>query len=194
MCSVRVLPTNIALFMMTTADALAAIKNGDLEALTAALDTGTDPNADDGYGTTLLMWSVYYNKLHMVNLLLTRGANVHRKDSIGRTALHWATFKERSDVFPAIFSAARIRAMHFFCSPWGCTPLHNLALRGSAEQIAFALSHPGIDVSGWIHDKYATLNVCAVFQTALQTYGEQEARWQPMRYTWIKVLMLPMQR
>jgi ankyrin repeat protein len=175
--------------MTTTTDAFAAIRNGDLDALTAALDAGTDPNASDGYGTTLLMHAVYWGQSHTVNLLLSRGADVYRKDHDGRTALSDATFGRHSNVFPAIFSAAGPRAMN---SPncHGSTPLHYLACYGSAKQMAFALSHPGLDIS--IRDEFGrtALDVSGKFLTALQTYGDQEARWQPMRCAWIELLMV----
>jgi ankyrin repeat protein len=171
--------------MMTTADALAAIKNGDLDALTTALDAGTDPNASDGDGNTLLIWSIFLNQLHIVNLLLSRGANVHLK------ALHITSVEWRRDVFRAVFSAAGPRTMNL-PNLDGWTPLHYLARYGSAKQMAFALSHPGIDVS--IRDTYGRtpLNVSIYNWSALQTYGEEEARWQPLRYTWIKLLMAPL--
>jgi ankyrin repeat protein len=175
---------------MTTADAFAAIKNGDLDALTTSLDAGTDPNATDASGwNVLLVEAVYLNQLHMVDMLLSRGADVHQKDRAGWTALHVAA-AWGNGVFTVIFSEAGPRAMN---SPncHGSTPLHYLACNGSAEQMAFALSHPGIDVSiRNIHGRMPS-DVSINFRTTLQTYGDQEARWQPMRYTWIKLLILP---
>jgi uncharacterized metal-binding protein len=53
----------------------------------------------------------------------------------------------------------------------------------------FALSHPGIDVS-----LSTPFEVSEEFFFPLQTYRDQEARWQPLRYTWIKFLMLPTRR
>jgi hypothetical protein len=181
--------------MMTTADTFAAIKNGDLDALTASLNVGTDQNATDSCGYTLLMKAVYRNQLHMVDVLLSRGADVHRKDWDGCTALHWAAYTQCSDVFRRIFSEAGPRGMNLQnCRGW--TPLHYLACTGSgsAEQMAFALSHPGIDVSLRCHDGHRTVQVASCFWADLQTYGDQEARWQPLRCTWIKLLMIQMRR
>jgi ankyrin repeat protein len=166
-----------------------AIWKNDLYALTAALDAGIGPNTRDSKGGTLLMEAVYRNQLHMVDVLLSRGANVHRKDRIGRTALHWASMLHSDVLFRTVFSAAGPRAMNLPDSD-GWTPLHWLAFHGS-EQMAFALFHPGIDVS--------ILNlkgrgVQGKFLAAIQAYGEKEARWQPLRYTWIKLLMIPTRR
>jgi ankyrin repeat protein len=174
--------------MTTSADAFDAIVNGDLDALTAALDAGTDPNAIQDDEWTLLMEAVGQNRLHMVDMLLSRGANVHQKHRYGCTALHVAA--SRNNVFRTIFSAAGPRAMNFW-SFFGWTPLHCLANNGSEEQMAFALSHPGIDVSIRIKDGRS---LWPNHRSALKKYGDQEARWQPMRFAWIKLLMIPTRR
>jgi ankyrin repeat protein len=129
--------------------------------------------------------------LQMVNLLLSRGANVHQKCHCGRTALHEAACYWHRDIFPAIFSAAGPRAMNF-PTLYGWTPFHFLAVYGSSKHMAFALSHPGIDTRNY--RGRIPLDVAAYYRPALQTYGDQEARWQPLRYTWIKSLMIPTRR
>jgi ankyrin repeat protein len=176
---------------MTTKSARAAISKCDLDALTAALDAGADSNAANARGYTLLMQAVYQNRLHMVDVLLSRGANVHQKDLYSQTALHFAASTWRSDVFRSIFSAAGPRAMNFSdCDGW--TPLHCLARYGSAEHMAFALSHPGIDISVKNNRRETSMELSLIRRAmALETYGDQEARWQPLRYTWIKFLILP---
>jgi ankyrin repeat protein len=171
---------------MTEPIAFDAIFKNDLYALTAALDAGFDPNARNFGGNTLLMEAVYCNRLHMVVLLLSRGANVHMKNHFGNTALHSAAWKA---VFFAIFSAAGPRSMNF-PNCYGWTPLHCLACYGSAEQMAFALSHPGIDVYMRNKDGHTPSDVSINFRTTLQTYGDEEARWQPIRYIWIKLLVI----
>jgi ankyrin repeat protein len=178
--------------MMTTADAFDAIVNGDFNALTAALDAGLDPNARDGDGWTLLMQAVYWNRL--VDVLLSRGANVHLKTPYGEMALHYAASTRSSDTFRRIFSEVGARAMNFpNCHGW--TPLHCLAYHGLAEQMVFALSHPGIDVSIRNHDGHTALEASkTIFRPTLRKYGDEEARWQPIRYTWIKLLMIPTRR
>jgi ankyrin repeat protein len=138
------------------------------------------------------MRAVYWNRLHVVNLLLSRGANVHQKDRYGCTVLHFAACGGSSDVFPAIFSAAGPRVMNL-PDRNGWTPLHLLVDRWP-DVLPFVLSHPGIDVK--IRDEHgqATMDLLHRSRTALQTYGDQEARWQPIRYTWIKLLMAPARR
>jgi ankyrin repeat protein len=176
---------------MTMKPAYAAIRTRDIDALIAALDAGTDPNARDDLTWSLLILAVQENRLDMVDVLLSRGANVHLKSHFGCTALVWAA--GRSAVFRRIFLEAGPRAMNF-SSRDGWTPLHDLAYIGSAEQMAFALSHPGMDVYIRSRDGRTPLDVSTDFRQALQTYGEQEARWQPLRYTWIKLPMMPTRR
>jgi ankyrin repeat protein len=150
---------------MTTSLAFAAIVNGDLDALTAALDAGTDPNARRK-GWTLLMEAVYWDRLYMVDVLLSRGANVHQKDPYGQTALHFAAREWRSGVFRRIFSEMGPHAMNF--PNWrGWTPLHHLAHYGSAEQMAYALSHPGLDISIQTDSKRTPLDLSNNFRRAL---------------------------
>jgi ankyrin repeat protein len=155
---------------MTEPAAFEAIWRNDLYALTAALDTGTDLNASDGCGFTLLMDAVRRNRLHIVNVLLSRGANVHLKDRHGRTALHFATREWCRDVFPVVFSAAGSSAMNI-PDCYGSTPLYLLARNGSAEQMAFALSHPGIYTSIRNCFEHASLD-WADHRTALKMYGD----------------------
>jgi ankyrin repeat protein len=180
---------------MTESAAFEAIGKNDLYALTAALDAGTEPNAS-AFGTTLLIEATSRRRLRMVDLLLSRGADVHRKDGCDQTALHWAASGLRNDVlFRAVFSAAGPRDMNL-TSCQGMTPLHCMVGVATAEQMAFALSHPGIGVYIRNIDGRTPLDMATSrnLRTTLQTYGDQEARWQPMRYLWIRLLMIPTRR
>jgi ankyrin repeat protein len=120
------------------------------------------------------MRAVYWNRLHMVNLPLSRGANVHQKDRYGCTVLHFAACRGSSDVFPAIFSAAGPRTMNF-PNFYGWTPLLLLVDRWP-DVLLFVLSYPGIDVK--IRDEHGqtALDLLHRSRTTLQTYGDQEAR------------------
>jgi ankyrin repeat protein len=123
----------ITVDLTTMRSAFAAIKNGKLDALTAALDAGTDLSARDENGWTLLAEAINYDQFHMVDMLLSRGAHVHQKDLYGWTALHLAARKWRSDMlFRTVFSAAGHHAMNFPTRS-GQTPLHLLARFGSTE-------------------------------------------------------------
>ncbi len=57
------------------------------------LDAGADVNIRDEKGTTLLIKAAAWgNDLHLVRLLLLRGADIHAEDDSGWSALDWAVF------------------------------------------------------------------------------------------------------
>jgi ankyrin repeat protein len=186
---------------MTTPSAFEAIRTGDVDALSAALDAGTDPDAVDGDGYSLLIKALVHvttpNRSRMVEVILNRGANVHQQSILGMTPLHYAaSWMCNVDVFYTIFSATGSRAMNLGSAWHGMTPLHYLVRDGTVEQVAFALSHPGIDISVVNHEGLAPSKLLrlrlsdggAAIAAAIENYGNQEARWQIMRFTWIKLL------
>ena len=78
-----------------------------------------------------------------IQSLLSRGADVNAKDSTGRTALHWATLRDRTEVATMLVAAgADVNAK----TPTGDTALHMAASQGRLE-IAQLLIGKGADVS-----------------------------------------------
>src|SRR6266851_3191368 len=64
-------------------DALwAAVRNGDLKAIEAALDKGADVNAKSEIGITALWIATSKGKLDVIELLVRRGADVNARDGI----------------------------------------------------------------------------------------------------------------
>src|SRR5882672_10869861 len=64
-------------------DALwAAVRNGDLKAIEAALDKGADINAKNEIGITALWIATSKGKLEVIELLVRRGADVNARDGI----------------------------------------------------------------------------------------------------------------
>lgn len=77
----------------------AAVRAGDLEALRAALASGTDVEARDARGSTLLILSAYYGHLPLVEALLQAGASPDAADTArGNTALMGAIFRGEDEV------------------------------------------------------------------------------------------------
>jgi ankyrin repeat protein len=56
-----------------------------------------DVNLPDFHGHTPLLWAAYRGSLKMMKVLLDAGAILEQTDTIGRTALHWATRLEGTD-------------------------------------------------------------------------------------------------
>src|SRR5258708_11589322 len=60
----------------------AAVRNGDLKAIEAALDKGADVNAKSEIGITALWIAASKGKLEVIELLVRRGADVNARDGI----------------------------------------------------------------------------------------------------------------
>jgi cytochrome c len=79
-----------------------AAKKGDLAAITAALDTGADINAEDGGGTPLY-FAARRGHLAATQLLIERGANVNSRTSLGQP-LEAAVEKDRVEIITLLLS------------------------------------------------------------------------------------------
>lgn len=75
-------------------DVLTAIDKGDFNAVKRALDRGAPVDASE-FGTTLLMRAASLRRVQMVELLLSRGADVQRADAFG-TPLAYAAWNQDS--------------------------------------------------------------------------------------------------
>lgn len=66
-----------------------ASRNGDIDRVRALLDAGVDPNADPGmpHGMSPLMLAAWQGHAEVARLLIERGADVHREDGDGFTAM-----------------------------------------------------------------------------------------------------------
>lgn len=69
------------------------IKRGDEPALTAALDTGLDPNLTNQNGWTLLMLAAVEGHVAIGRLLLEKGADINASNNKQDTALTLATHR-----------------------------------------------------------------------------------------------------
>src|SRR6185369_2026333 len=67
---------------------------GSPEAMKLLLDKGADPNVQNAFGSTALMWSV--TDIKKVRLLLEHGADVKTASKRGRTALLLAAMSDQS--------------------------------------------------------------------------------------------------
>ena len=81
-------------------DALwAAVRAGDIKAITTALDQGADVNAKNEMGVTALWIAVSKGKLDVIELLVKRGADVNARDGIWyQTPLSSAVGSRRVDI------------------------------------------------------------------------------------------------
>jgi ankyrin repeat protein len=68
------------------------IKHGDVIALRRELDNGLDPNLCK-YSASLLMLTALEGNTQLGDLLISRGADVNKRDELGETALSFAAYK-----------------------------------------------------------------------------------------------------
>ena len=100
-----------------------AIRSGDLKAVQDLIRSRADVNeprsVEDGAGS-LLMLAIDEGYEDVALALLKAGADVHVKDSIGRTALHWACDKGLEELVRALIErGSRVNEQDSL----GCTPL-----------------------------------------------------------------------
>lgn len=77
------------------------IRKGDLKAVKSMIDAGTDID-QKSVGMTPLMYAARYNKIEIVNLLISKGANLKVKSNRGYTALEYAEMSKAFDTYKII--------------------------------------------------------------------------------------------
>jgi ankyrin repeat protein len=113
-----------------------AIRDGDLKAVRAQLDGGTDINARDADGNTPLLLAAVYAGPECVELLLKKGADVNAANKLGATPLiRAATNYEKTKLL--LDAGADLKAK----TGWGRAPL-TLAARkyGNSKTVTLLLS------------------------------------------------------
>ena len=81
-----------------------AIMKGDTEAVRKFIEYGADVN-ENSNGMTPLMVAARYNKVEIITLLISKGADVKAKDEKGFTALKYAELSKATEAISALKSA-----------------------------------------------------------------------------------------
>ncbi len=95
---------------------LTAVRRGDGQAATEALDAGADINAEDHLGLTALSRAAASGDLRLVELLLDRGAAVDQGSKVGNTPLMAAVVRGHQDVVDVLLQNG---ANPTCCNKWG---------------------------------------------------------------------------
>ncbi len=105
---------------------------GDIKAIEQHLAAGKDVNAkDDLYGDTPLLWAAGFGHKGIVEMLITRGADVNAKAEGGWTPLHYATGGNDKEIVELLIGkGADMNAKN---AKDQITPLHWAAWRGHRE-------------------------------------------------------------
>src|SRR5215216_5570810 len=81
-----------AIAQNTNEEFFAAARRGDIAAVKAFLDKGTDVNAKTQYGATALSYACDKGHVELVKLLIERGADVNVEDTFyGEVPMGWAS-------------------------------------------------------------------------------------------------------
>lgn len=104
--------------------------------LSAAEPSVSGVNSTDEEGWAPLHSAASNGSVEIVEILLSRGADVNQKNDGGRTALHYAASKGRFKIAELLLShGAKINAK----DKVGCTPLHRAASTGNSEVSEFLI-------------------------------------------------------
>ena len=130
-----------------------AARNGDMNAVQAALDAGVPINMENELGEFALMEAANYGEPEMVRFLIESGADVYSNNGDEHIALHYAA-KEGADTIVQILLDAGSFVDHENCN--GRTPLME-ACRCRNESTVRLLLTEGAAVDGQDRDDWTPL-------------------------------------
>ena len=137
---------------------LEAAESGCLEDIKKALDAGADINYPDSEycGGTALCYAKHYGEC--VKYLLTNGADVHARNNVGATPLHYAAMSYDSSAFLSMLEAgADIDAR----DDNGRTPLYYAAAYHSWEILNIYIDKFGYEVNAQYENGETLLHIAA---------------------------------
>lgn len=142
---VVVLATAAVLMAAPSATPVAdAARAGDVDAVRALLQQGTDVNGAHGDGMSALHWAAQRGDRQMAEILVYAGAKVTAVTRIGQyTPLHVASTAGNAALIELLLESGSDVAAP--TTPSGVTPLHLAAASGSGEAVATLIDH-GADV------------------------------------------------
>lgn len=97
---------------------------GNTEALKQHIDTGSDLNVKDQYGSTPLIISTTFGKTDIAKILINAGADLHITNNDGSTPLHVASFFCRTDIVKALLEKGADKTLK---NNYGSTPLQSVS-------------------------------------------------------------------
>ena len=127
-----------------------AAATGDLTAISAYIEAGSDLNKKDySTGSTPLMTAITFGKFDSANTLLEGGADVNYRNTDGSTALHIAAFFCRADIVELLLKHGadrnavnndRVTALQIVTIPYE-------KIKGVYDKIAEAMEPTGLIVN-----------------------------------------------
>ena len=100
---------NVSVFNTEVSTFCKLITKGDIEAVKSMIEAGTNIN-QKSVGMTPLMYAARYNRVEIVSLLITHGADLKTKSNRGFTALEYAEMSKAHDTYKIISDALNSKA------------------------------------------------------------------------------------
>ena len=126
--------------------------DGDIERVQAALDSGTDVNEEDPWGTTGLMKALIFSRNNVVQLLLNhQQIDINKVDRDGSCALHFAVLGDNHEGMAALLDRQDLTTINQM-GYGGRTPIMKAVAYNSVNCFNLLLTHPDVDLD--IRDDY----------------------------------------
>ena len=121
-------------------------KEGGLEGVGGALQSGVDVNTNDESGKTGLMWAVKNKHNSVVELLIkTPNIDVNQKDGFGRSALHWAMVENNCEALKLLLDVPGIDLTIVGRDGWSA--VYRAVFWENNEALELLLNVPKVDVN-----------------------------------------------
>ena len=118
-------------------------RDGDLEGVKQALQSGADVNTKDWYGSTGLMWAVDNNHNSLVALMLDNpNIDVNCKNDGGWCALHWAVRSQNNRALKMLLNVTTIDVNIVNNKGWSA--IHRAVIKDNIEGLKLLLDHPSL--------------------------------------------------
>ncbi len=123
-------------------------EKGNKEVVEMLLKSGVDPNIQNEYGNTALMWASVNNHKEIVEMLLKVGVDPNVQSNSGNTALYWASQNGHKEIVEMLLNVGADPNVQ---KKSGYTALYWAATEGYKEIIEMLLD-AGVDPN--VRDKY----------------------------------------
>ncbi|RDD41715.1 Transient receptor potential cation channel subfamily A member 1 [Trichoplax sp. H2] len=106
----------------------------------------------------------FYSDQRMMEIMLRYGANIYKKNYIGRLASHYAVLQKTTDALEILLQHAKAKGMHDFIkisNKEGGTILHLAADHGSVEAARVCLKY-GAEIEAQTNELFTPLHIAAM--------------------------------